>query len=156
MKNTKIKFITILLFLFCTSLPIFAQEFVYVSVENADLKEGTGFFANKITEVGYGTKLIILENTIKDKWLKVADNYNQDIFGWILSSNVTKRKVVNLFDKTGTSKKEISLAGKGFSEGDIDSGSTDYDALDKIEKFATNLNMEELKNFITEGNLKGE
>ncbi len=156
MKNTKIKFITVLFILLFTSLPIFAQEFVYVSVEKADLKEGTGFFANKVTEIEYGTKLIVLENTIKDKWIKVVEEANQKTYGWILSSNVTKRKVVNIIDKSKTSSKEIALAGKGFSQGKVNSGNVDYDALNTIEKFSTNLQSDKLKNFIKEGNLNGE
>ena len=156
MKNTKIKFITVLFILLFTSLPIFAQEFVYVSVEKADLKEGTGFFANKVTEIEYGTKLIVLENTIKDKWIKVVEEANQKTYGWILSSNVTKKKIVNAYANTGASNKEIALAGKGFSEGQVSSGKIDYDELEKIEEFATTLDMKKLQNFISEGKLNGE
>lgn len=155
MKTKKTKLITIL-FLLCMNLPIFAQEYVYISVEKADLKEGTGFFASKVAQVEYGTKLLVLENSIEDKWIKVTEEYNQSVYGWILSSNVTKRKVINLIDKTNTTSKEIALAGKGFSEGKVNSGKVNYTALDKIENFAINLNLDELQNFIQEGNLNGE
>ena len=156
MQFTRRKFLTILILFIFTSLPIFAQEFVYVSVEKADLKSGTGFFSEKISEVEYGTKLIVLENSIQDKWIKVAEEGNQKTYGWILSSNVTKRKVINIIDKSKTSSKEIALAGKGFSQGKVNSGNVDYDALNTIENFSTNLQSDKLKNFIKEGNLKGE
>ena len=88
--------------------------------------------------------------------IKVAEEGNQKTFGWILSSNVTKRKVINIIDKSKTSSKEIALAGKGFSQGKVNSGNVDYDALNTIENFSTNLQSDKLKNFIKEGNLKGE
>ena len=156
MQFTRKRFLTVLILFILTSLPIFAQQFVYVSVEKAELKEGTGFFANKVSEADYGTKLLVLENSIEDKWIKVTEEENQTVAGWILTSNVTKRKVINLLDKTKTSGKEIALAGKGFSEGKVNSGKTNYQALDKIENSAKNLDTEKLKSFIQNGNLKGE
>lgn len=156
MQFTRKRFLTVLILFILTSLPIFAQQFVYVSVEKAELKEGTGFFANKVSEADYGTKLLVLENSIEDKWIKVTEEGNQTVAGWVLSSNVTKRKVINLLDKTKTSGKEIALAGKGFSEGKVNSGKTNYQALDKIENSAKNLDTEKLKSFIQNGNLKGE
>ena len=156
MQFTRKRFLTVLILFILTSLPIFAQQFVYVSVEKAELKEGTGFFANKVSEADYGTKLLVLENSIEDKWIKVTEEGNQTVAGWILTSNVTKRKVINLLNKTRTSSKEIALAGKGFSEGKVNSGKTNYQALDKIENSAKNLDTEKLKSFIQNGNLKGE
>ena len=156
MQFTRKRFLTVLILFILTSLPIFAQQFVYVSVEKAELKEGTGFFANKVSEADYGTKLLVLENSIEDKWIKVTEEGNQSVAGWVLTSNVTKRKVINLLNKTGTSSKEIALAGKGFSEGKVNSGKTNYQALDKIENSAKNLDTEKLKSFIQNGNLKGE
>jgi hypothetical protein len=156
MKAFKQKLFIFFTLLLVNSLSAFAQEYVYVSVEKTDLKNGIGFFAEKVAQINYGTRLIILENTIEDKWIKVAEYKNQEVFGWILSANVTKRKVVNLIDKTQTSSKELSLAGKGFSQGKVNSGNVDYDALNTIENFSTNLQSDKLKNFIKEGNLKGE
>lgn len=153
MKTKKTKLITIL-FLLCLGLPIFAQEYVYISVEKADLKEGTGFFASKVAQVEYGTKLLVLENSIEDKWIKVTEEYNQSVYGWILSSNVTKKRVINYFNNNSNSSKEIALAGKGFSEGDISLEVKNFDAVDVIEK--NTLSNEELKQFITEGKLNVE
>ncbi len=72
MQFSKIKFFTILFLLVFLGLPIFAQSFVYVSVEEAELKSGTEKIAEKIATLEYGTKLILLENTLDDKWIKVA------------------------------------------------------------------------------------
>lgn len=156
MKAFKQKLFIFFILLLVNSLSAFAQEYVYVSVEKTDLKNGIGFFAEKVAQINYGTRLIILENTIKDKWIKVAEYKNQEVFGWILSANVTKRKVVNLIDKTQTSSKELSLAGKGFSEGKISSGTVNYKDLDLIENYASIIKNEELLKFIQDGKLKGE
>lgn len=115
MQFRKIKFFTILFSLLFFALPIFAQSFVYVSVEKADLKSGTGKTSEKITTLEYGTKLILLENTLDDKWIKVAKSDNEKIRGWILSSEVTKRKIVKFMDNLSSSEKEQALAGKGSS-----------------------------------------
>ena len=113
MKNTKIRFITVLFLLLFIVLPIFAQEFVYVSVEKAELKNSTKSFSEKVSELSYGTKLLVLENTIEDKWIKVAVSDNQKVSGWILSENVTKKKIVKGLKKFGSSDSESALAGKG-------------------------------------------
>ena len=109
------KFFTILFLLVFFALPTFAQSFVYVSAEKAELKTGTGLFAEKIAELKYGTKLLILENTLDDEWIKVVKSDDEKIIGWILTSEVTKRKVVKFMDKLGSSDKEQALAGKGSS-----------------------------------------
>lgn len=156
MKNYKVKIFILLILFFITNFSAFAQKYVYVSVEKTDLRNEIGFFAEKVAQIDYGTRLLILENTIEDKWIKVAEYKNQEVFGWILSANVTKRKIINLIDKTQTSDKELSLAGKGFSEGKVSSGTVNYKDLDLIENYASIIKIEELMKFIQEGNLKGE
>ncbi len=116
MINTKIKFITVLLFLTCACLPIFAQEYVYVSVEKAEIKEGANLLASKVTEVKYGAKLIVLEKPEKGDWIKVAyTKKDESISGWIQSSNVTKKRIVKFLNDKSSSAKEQALAGKGSS-----------------------------------------
>ena len=80
MKNRKIKFISILFLLIFTSLPIFAQEFVYVSVEKADLQNDTGALAEKISELLKAIKQEIAETYIyKQKYLVRLCDYQTDI-----------------------------------------------------------------------------
>ena len=157
MNNFKTKlFIFFILFL-VTSFSAFAQKYVYVSVEKAEIKSDTGFFAEKIATAKYGTKLIILENTIKDKWIKVINENNTSQTGWILSANVTPKKVINYFSNNGTTEKEIALAGKGFSESKISSKRKNFEAVNTIEQLSKDANKNEnLKKFITEGKLKVE
>ena len=131
MKTAKIKFLSILVLL-CISLPIFAQEYVYVSVEKAEIKEGIGLFANKITQVKYGTKLIVLENSIKDEWIKVCHTKDESISGWILSSNVTKKRIVRFLNNKSSAEKEQALAGKGSSIEKSNSDNNNFNSLKKI------------------------
>ena len=157
MKNLKLKFFLIVILFLVTNLSMFAQKYVYVSVEKAEIKSDTGFFAEKIATTKYGTKLIIIENTIKDKWIKVANENNFVETGWILSANVTPKKVINYFSNNGTTEKEIALAGKGFSESKISSKRKNFDAVNTIEQLSKDANKNEnLKKFITEGKLKVE
>lgn len=125
------KFFTILFLLVFFALPTFAQSFVYVSAEKAELKTGTGLFAEKIAELKYGTKLLILENTLDDEWIKVVKSDDEKIIGWILTSEVTKRKVVKFMDKLGSSDKEQALAGKGSS---IEKTSPNKNVINSIKK----------------------
>ena len=155
MKKSKL-FLILILFL-VTNLSMFAQKYVYVSVEKAEIKSDTGFFAEKVANVRYGTKLIILENTIKDKWIKVINENNTSQTGWILSANVTPKKIINYFSNNGTTEKEIALAGKGFSESKISSKRKNFEAVNTIEQLSKDANKNEnLKKFITEGKLKVE
>ena len=118
MQFSKFKFISILFLLIFITLPIFASEIVYVSKEKADLKNGTNLLSEKVKELTYGTKLLVLENTIQDKWIKVAEFDNKEICGWILSENVTKKKIVKNLKKFGSADSESALAGKG-SQADL-------------------------------------
>lgn len=113
MKAFKQKLFIFFILLLVNSLSAFAQEYVYVSVEKTDLKNGIGFFAEKVAQINYGTKLLILENSMEDEWLKVAINENQEVFGWILSANVTKKRIVKFMDRLSSKEKEHALAGKG-------------------------------------------
>ena len=157
MKNLKLKFFLILALLLVTNLSTFAQKYVYVQVEKADIKSDTGFFSEKIETVRYGTKLIVLENTIKDKWIKVTNENNVSQTGWILSANVTSKKIINYFSNNGTTEKEIALAGKGFSESKISSKRKNFEAVNTIEQLSKEANKNNnLEKFITEGKLKVE
>ena len=131
MEIRKTKLFAIIFLSIFLALPIFAQSFVYVSVEKADLKSGTGKIAEKIKTLNYGTKLVILENTLEDKWIKVAKSDDEEICGWILTSEVTKRRVVKFMDKLGSSDKEQALAGKGSS---IENSTPNKNVINSIKK----------------------
>ena len=68
------------------------------------------------------------------KWTQVKSGSST---GWIASSSLTKKKITASSSKANASAKEISLAGKGFTQ-EIEnsyknSSGTDYASVDKIE-----------------------
>lgn len=157
MKKLKQKLFVITILFLVTNLSAFAQKHVYVSIEKAQIKTDTGFFSEKIADVNYGTKLIVLQNTINDKWIKVRNENNTSQTGWILSANVTSKRVINYFINNGTTEKEIALAGKGFSETKLSSRKKNFEAVTMIEQLSKKTNENNnLEKFITEGNLKVE
>ncbi len=157
MKKLKQKLFVITILFLVTNLSAFAQKHVYVSIEKAQIKTDTGFFSEKIADVNYGTKLIVLQNTINDKWIKVRNENNTSQIGWILSANVTSKRVINYFTNNGTTEKEIALAGKGFSETKLSSRKKNFEAVTMIEQLSKKTNENNnLEKFITEGNLKVE
>ena len=157
MKKLKQKLFVITILFLVTNLSAFAQKHVYVSIEKAQIKTDTGFFSEKIADVKYGTKLIVLQNTINDKWIKVRNENNTSQTGWILSANVTSKRVINYFTNNGTTEKEIALAGKGFSESKLSSRKKNFEAVNRIEQLSKKTNENNnLEKFITEGNLKVE
>lgn len=157
MKAFKQKLFIFFILLLVNSLSAFAQKHVYVSIEKAQIKTDTGFFSEKIADVKYGTKLIVLQNTINDKWIKVRNENNTSQTGWILSANVTSKRVINYFTNNGTTEKEIALAGKGFSESKLSSRKKNFEAVNMIEQLSKKTNENNnLEKFITEGNLKVE
>ena len=157
MKRLKQKLFVITILFLVTNLSAFAQKHVYVSIEKAQIKTDTGFFSEKIADVNYGTKLIVLQNTINDKWIKVRNENNTSQTGWILSANVTSKRVINYFTNNGTTEKEIALAGKGFSETKLSSRKKNFEAVTMREQLSKKTNENNnLEKFITEGNLKVE
>ncbi len=129
MEFRKTKLFAILFLLVFFALPIFAQEFVYVSVEKAEIKSSAGLFSEKVAEIRYGAKLLVIENSIEDEWLKVADKENQEVTGWILSANVTKRRIVKFMDKLSATEKEHALAGKGSTIDKTKDNTTNFNSI---------------------------
>ena len=135
-------------------LPIFAASKLYVSVQNAELKNSPSYFAKTVATVSYGEQVTVLK---KDgKWTQVKSGSST---GWIATSGLTKKKISASSSKANASAKEISLAGKGFTQ-EIEnsyknSSGTDYAAVDRIETITVPASKE--ANFLQEGALnKGE
>ncbi len=144
-------------FLGITLISLIADETTrYVSVETVALKDSTWFFAKTTDELVYGQEIKVIED--KSKWLFVVLKTNSAIKGWIPSSSTTTKKIVTRSGTSvSTSADELALAGKGFNKEVEDAykenNVVNYDEVDKMESYA--VDMEELKNFIIEGNLEG-
>ena len=135
-------------------LPVFAASKLYVAVQNAELKNSPSYFAKTVTTVDYGTQVSVVKTD--GKWTQVKSGSST---GWIATSSLTKKKITASSSKANASAKEISLAGKGFTQ-EIEnsyknSSGTDYASVDKIETITVPTSQE--ANFLIEGSLnKGE
>lgn len=109
---------------------------MYVSVEEAELKDGTSFFSKKIGSLLYGDEVIVLQE--KGKWKEIQLAKNSSISGWVNTSSLTKKKIVVSDSRVSASAEEIALAGKGFNaeieEEYKKQGNVNYEAVDKLEK----------------------
>lgn len=134
-------------------VPVFAKSTQYVSVQNAQLKDSPSYFAKTVTAVNYGSAVTVLST--KGKWSQVQSGAKK---GWIASSSLTKKKI-SASASANASQKEISLAGKGFTQ-EIENtykktSGADYTSVDKVEK--NNVTPAQEQEFITEGALnKGD
>lgn len=150
------KKIAIFWFFVCTIFSLFAQSKMYVSVEENILKDKPSFFAKDCSTVYYGEEVLVLET--KGKWSKIKLISDSDVFGWISSSSLTKKKIVASGSRVNVSTSELALAGKGFNA-EIESEyknqtNTNYDAVDIVEK--NKVEIQSVIEFISEGNLVGE
>lgn len=129
---------------------------MYINIEKAELKSGTGFFSEVQNQLPYGTQVVIIEE--KGKWAFIKATKDSSITGWIPQANLTKKKIVtnNPLYTINASTEELALAGKGFSA-EIEASFSDAatkDALDTLNALEnTQLSVEALQEFIEEGNL---
>ena len=150
------KIFAILILIFCV-FGLFAKSEpkMYVSVEEAILKEKPSFFSKSTNSVFYGEEVIVLDT--KGSWKKVQLTGNSSVFGWISESSLTKKKILVSESKVTASADEIALAGKGFNA-EIEAeykkqASLNYDAVDKLE---TNLiSFDRVLDFMAAGKLEG-
>lgn len=130
---------------------------MYVNVQEAVLKSGTGFFASGNGVLPYGAQVKVLAE--KGKWVQIVSAVDDSLKGWVPLSSLTKKKILNdgLFS-VSASTEELALAGKGFSEEveNLYKNETTQDTyvlLDSIEN--KKIDKEELFEFVVEGKLSG-
>jgi uncharacterized protein YgiM (DUF1202 family) len=129
----------------------FAGSKRYVAVQNAALKDSTGFFAKTVANLPLGTEVTVtLEN---GKWTQVQTGNRN---GWVASASLSARKVIT--SNSVVSASDVALAGKGFdeeTEKEYKKNGLDYSVVDSMEN--TNIPNDDLLRFITEGRLnRGE
>ncbi len=150
------KRILAIIFMLCVvGLSVYAApKTMYVSVKEAQLKNGTGFFAKETGTVKYADKVSVLDED--GKWVKISVYSKPSVSGWILKSSLTKKKLIANKSKTSASTKELALAGKGLTEGSGNefktSGAKNYSGVDYVEKNKTT--KPQLHSFIVDGKLK--
>jgi len=147
----------LILVLLLMAAPLFAAgknkvpSTVWVSVENASLKEKPGRFGKDVTEVSYGDKLEV--TSANGDWYKVSTLYGET--GWIPRSSVGTKKIV-VGHQADADAKEISLAGKGFTQEVEDvykqEHDLDFTRVDDMERLT--VTDEELQQFLADGKLE--
>ncbi len=147
------RFLTGLLLLSITFAAFAGSYSRYVSVQTLAIKEKASNKSKTVASVSYGDEVTVSKTS--GKWSLVSPKSSPSVSGWVSTSALSKRKIVKGKAVT-TDASEISLAGKGFSEGleaeYSKNGTTDYASVDLIEQ---NLISEsDQQAFITEGQLK--
>lgn len=144
--------------LLCLGTSLWAKkgDTMYVSVEEAELKSGTGFFASRMGFLPYGSKVKVLAED--GRWIQVDSAEPGGPSGWLPSSSLTKKKilVVGGLNTVSASADELALAGKGFSaeveaQYTTESTAAIYAMVDNIE--AAPLDVDGLLEFIVQGGL---
>jgi hypothetical protein len=140
--------------MFCAGSLLFSQAGGakrYVSVQNAVLKDSTGFFAKDLANLPLGTEVTVVRED--GKWVQVQAGSRN---GWIASTSLSVRRVVASTSTVTAS--DVALAGKGFSpetEREYKKNGLDYSVVDSMER--SNIPGDDLLRFINEGRLnKGE
>lgn len=134
-------------FLFAAEPEYLPGQVLYVSVKSAKLGKSV---------VEYGDALVV--DDIAGKKLLVHLKDDESVYGLISTGSVTKKRIVKSANgvNTRTTKDELSLAGKGFTETSEDAFKSekpelDFALVDEIEKIEVPL--QELIEFIQEGGL---
>ena len=129
---------------------------MYVNVEEAELKSGTGFFASNVGFLPYGSKVRVLQES--GKWTEVASADNEQLSGWLPAASLTRKKILvdDSINRVSASADELALAGKGFSaevEAQYTTEATAhiYKLIDEIE--TTPMDKTGLWEFIQQGEL---
>jgi len=143
-----------LLMMLCANVLIFSQSggnTRYVAVQNAVLKDSTGFFAKEVGNLPLGTAVTLIRDD--GKWAEVRAG---NLAGWVTSASLSARRVVA--SNSQVTANEVALAGKGFSpntEMEYRKNGLDYSMVDSMEKIV--VPAADLLRFIDEGHLaKGE
>jgi SH3-like domain-containing protein len=132
-------FLTFLILCFFTSPLYSADKFLSIQVRQGQVRTTPSFLGNVSAVLDYGDKVKIIED--KGAWKKISFHKTD---GWMHSSALTTKTIsvqAGKSDvKTGTSKSELSLAGKGFNskvEAEFKSRNKniDYTWVDRMEKY---------------------
>jgi len=148
-----------LLFVCCllclgTSLWARVGDTMYVNVEEAELKSGTGFFASSTGFLPYGAKVKVLKED--GRWVQV-EGTDSGVSGWLPFASLTKKKILSSdLNTVSASADELALAGKGFSaeveaQYTTEANAAIYALVDEIE--ATPMDKDGLWDFIQQGQL---
>lgn len=125
-----------------------------VSVRAGDLRSAPGFLSGLTATLEYGETVTVLE--IRGDWLRVQAAGSE---GWIHRTAVAEKQALRLErsedTRTGTTSREIALAGRGFNE-QVEAKyknekALDFTVVDEMEEYEQPV--ESLAQFLAEGDL---
>jgi uncharacterized protein YgiM (DUF1202 family) len=127
---------------------------MYVAINSAELKSGTGAFANTVGALKYGERVTVLQTS--GRFMEVRSDVNQSLRGWTAEANLTTRQVVPGAGGSATDR-DVAMAGKGFNQ-EVENSfrsqnrNLNYNDVDRVETMTT-INQTELRRFLEEGRL---
>jgi len=138
-----------------------AEKIMTVQVRQTQVRATPSFLGKIVARISYGEKVSVVSTG--KTWLKVRKVAAPSITGWVHGSALAAVKVTlrsgGTTARSETSTREVSLAGKGFTE-NVENGyavkhpDLDFSTVDRMEKISPS--MSELEKFARDGNLNIE
>lgn len=123
---------------------------MYVNVKSSPLKASTSLFSDTTGTLAYGDSVSVLKED--GKWVQVKSS---KFTGWMVSANLTAKRIIASSSSASASTEELALAGKGFSP-EVEKeyrkdGKLNYADIDAMEKI--NVSDSDAYIFLTDGHL---
>jgi hypothetical protein len=141
------------------ALPIAAdtQKTLSVQIREGQIRATPSFLGKMVAKVAYGDRVDMLED--RDAWKRVSIPGGK-LQGWMHTSALTTKRIVlkagQADVKTGATRDELALAGKGFNEQveaafKKENKNLDYTWINRMEGFK--VSPEQMQDFLASGNL---
>lgn len=138
-------------------IPAQAQETLSVQVRKGELRATPSFLGKIVARVAYGDRVDVTEK--RGAWRKVSPR-GGSLQGWIHNSALTAKRVTlraGQFNvRTGATRDELALAGKGFSE-EVEASyrkenrKLDYTWINRMEAFE--VTPDQMRIFLVQGSV---
>ena len=151
MKKTYWLIVFLVLFAGTLFAQISANSDAWVSVESANLKSSTWFFASNNGIVRYGNQVRVLQ--VSGNWAQVQTQATPRLTGWISTNNLVTRRITGT--GSGVTASETAQAGRGFNR-DVENAyransTLNYGDVDRMEMLE--IGEQELLGFLRDGRL---
>jgi hypothetical protein len=126
---------------------------MFVAVNTAELKSGTGVFASTVANLNYGDRVTVLQTS--GRFAEVRSDANPSLRGWTAEANLTSRQVVP-GAADGATGREVAMAARGFNQ-EVENSfrnqnqNLNFAGVDSVEALTIDIN--ELRLFLEEGRL---
>ncbi len=146
-----------MMYVLFSHIPAHAQETLSVQVRKGELRTTPSFLGKIVARVAYGDRVDVAEK--RGAWRKVSPHGGK-LQGWIHASALTSKRVAlragQSSVRTGATRDELALAGKGFSE-EVEASyrkenrKLDYTWINRMETFE--VTPDQMRNFLVQGNI---